>query len=275
MNDAESTPSPKRFCSRLGIFSAALNASAAAPFPKKCANTYCRTKPAIRLRRMRAPTSAAARRGAIAPSSPAAGASPPLRDALVPLGSRVASSIPSPASRHIREIDGPRKEPRVFIFSGAALRRVLGQVTSQTRRERARSTGVAELRRASERPSNEVWRSKLAQYPGFVSRLTRWRLLPFSDRDPVHHERTARRRAGFHDERHAPRRRAAVGAVGGAPRASPRGARRAHAAIRYRFTAASGATVVGGRDLVVEIRPAAARDRDRHRRDSRRRRPLA
>ena len=36
MNDAESTPSPKRFCKKLGMRSAALNASAASEFPFTC-----------------------------------------------------------------------------------------------------------------------------------------------------------------------------------------------------------------------------------------------
>ena len=34
MNDADSTPSPSRFCSRFGMRSAALKASAAAPTPR-------------------------------------------------------------------------------------------------------------------------------------------------------------------------------------------------------------------------------------------------
>jgi hypothetical protein len=34
MNEAESTPSPKRFCKKFGILKAALNASAASDVPK-------------------------------------------------------------------------------------------------------------------------------------------------------------------------------------------------------------------------------------------------
>jgi hypothetical protein len=34
MNEAESTPSPNRFCRKLGIRNAALNASAASEVPK-------------------------------------------------------------------------------------------------------------------------------------------------------------------------------------------------------------------------------------------------
>src|SRR5256885_140054 len=52
MNDAESTPSPKRFCRKFGIRSAAENAPAATEFPRKCANTLPRTRPAMRLRRI-------------------------------------------------------------------------------------------------------------------------------------------------------------------------------------------------------------------------------
>ena len=42
MNDAESTPSPKRFCRKFGIFSAALNAPAAAELPHQVAAVVSR-----------------------------------------------------------------------------------------------------------------------------------------------------------------------------------------------------------------------------------------
>jgi hypothetical protein len=35
MKEADNTPSPKRFCRKLGILNAALNASAASEVPKK------------------------------------------------------------------------------------------------------------------------------------------------------------------------------------------------------------------------------------------------
>src|ERR1700759_3292612 len=59
MNDADSTPSPKRFCRKFGIRIAALNAPAAFELPKKWANAFSRTRPAMRLRRMPDATSMA------------------------------------------------------------------------------------------------------------------------------------------------------------------------------------------------------------------------
>jgi len=52
INEAERTPSPKRFCKKLGILKAALNASAASELPKKCAKTLSRISPAILLRKI-------------------------------------------------------------------------------------------------------------------------------------------------------------------------------------------------------------------------------
>src|SRR5919201_1727541 len=54
MNDAERTPSPKRFCRTLGIRTAALNASAATPCvaPRYRAFNASRTRPRIRDSRM-------------------------------------------------------------------------------------------------------------------------------------------------------------------------------------------------------------------------------
>src|SRR5690349_18267212 len=59
MNDAESTPSPNRFCNMFGMRSAALNTPAASELPRKCANAFSRTSPEMRLSRMPAATSAA------------------------------------------------------------------------------------------------------------------------------------------------------------------------------------------------------------------------
>src|SRR6185295_1329902 len=57
MNEAESTPSPSRFWSRLGIRNAALKAPAAGDVPRKWANTCSRTSPAIRDNRIPEATS--------------------------------------------------------------------------------------------------------------------------------------------------------------------------------------------------------------------------
>src|SRR3954469_12301321 len=63
MNDPESAPSPKRFCSRLGIRTAALNASAASDCrPKKYEKIPTRTTPDRRLARIPAATIASARK---------------------------------------------------------------------------------------------------------------------------------------------------------------------------------------------------------------------
>src|SRR3954467_10335143 len=61
MNEAESTPSPNRFCKKLGILNAALKASAASEEPKSGARTRWRTRPRMRLSRIRAATIAAGR----------------------------------------------------------------------------------------------------------------------------------------------------------------------------------------------------------------------
>src|ERR1035437_7697532 len=62
MNEAESAPSPKRFCRKLGIRNAALNASAASVYrPKKYEKVLCRANPATRLNRMPVATRAADR----------------------------------------------------------------------------------------------------------------------------------------------------------------------------------------------------------------------
>ena len=58
MNEADSTPSPSRFCSRFGMRRAALNASEARPTPRKPAVTISRTRPDSRDSRMPAPTRA-------------------------------------------------------------------------------------------------------------------------------------------------------------------------------------------------------------------------
>src|SRR5215218_3041463 len=64
MNDAESAPSPNRFCSRLGMRNAIWNASAASVrCPKYFAKRTDRAMPARRLRRMPAPTDCAATDG--------------------------------------------------------------------------------------------------------------------------------------------------------------------------------------------------------------------
>src|ERR1700678_2769463 len=49
MNDADSTPSPNRFCRMLGMRKPALNASAVAESPRKWAKMLSRTRPAMRL----------------------------------------------------------------------------------------------------------------------------------------------------------------------------------------------------------------------------------
>src|SRR5215203_7088624 len=62
MKDPESAPSPNRFCSRLGIRTAALNASAASDWsPKKNEKMVVRASPESRLARMPAATIASAR----------------------------------------------------------------------------------------------------------------------------------------------------------------------------------------------------------------------
>src|SRR3990172_10834136 len=62
MNEADRAPSPNRFCRKFGMRNAALNASAASDTcPKYLANRRSLTSPAMRLRRMPAATSAAAR----------------------------------------------------------------------------------------------------------------------------------------------------------------------------------------------------------------------
>src|ERR687891_282709 len=58
MIDAESTPSPSRLCSTLGIRCAAVNASAAYPVPKKWPTARSRTNPVTLDRRIPAPTRA-------------------------------------------------------------------------------------------------------------------------------------------------------------------------------------------------------------------------
>src|SRR3990172_1403487 len=60
MNEALRTPSPKRFCRKLGIRNAAAKASAASLSPRKCASTRWRTRPVTRLNRIPAATSGAA-----------------------------------------------------------------------------------------------------------------------------------------------------------------------------------------------------------------------
>src|SRR3954471_7379227 len=62
MKDPESAPSPNRFCSRLGIRTAALNASAASDWsPKKNEKIAVRARPDSRLARMPAATMVSAR----------------------------------------------------------------------------------------------------------------------------------------------------------------------------------------------------------------------
>src|SRR5215467_13744001 len=61
MNDAESTPSPKRFCRILGMRNAPRSASAANELPRKCAIARSRTSPAMRLRKIPAATRKACR----------------------------------------------------------------------------------------------------------------------------------------------------------------------------------------------------------------------
>jgi hypothetical protein len=56
MNDAESEPSPRRFCSRLGIRRAAAKASAAGPRPSTDLRRDSRTRPAMRDRAIPAAT---------------------------------------------------------------------------------------------------------------------------------------------------------------------------------------------------------------------------
>src|SRR4051812_46092084 len=106
MNDAESTPSPKRFCRKLGMRSAARNASPTSEFPKKWAVTRSRTRPAILLRKMPAATMTAAgrRRGpAIFPrKTPAA----PKTAAVSPPVLAFASANAAPLAKRHR---APRK----------------------------------------------------------------------------------------------------------------------------------------------------------------------
>src|ERR1700726_3355618 len=61
MNDADRTPSPKRFWRKFGILSAARKASAAGNVPRKCANARSRTNPATLLNRIPLATKAAGR----------------------------------------------------------------------------------------------------------------------------------------------------------------------------------------------------------------------
>src|SRR5437868_14528359 len=62
MNEADRAPSPNKFWRKLGMRKAALKASAASDCrPKYLAKKRCRTRPAIRLRRMPAATSSAER----------------------------------------------------------------------------------------------------------------------------------------------------------------------------------------------------------------------
>src|SRR5688572_12920411 len=58
MKDADKAPSPKRFCRKLGIRNAAMNASAESERPKYCAKNRWRIKPVSRLQRMPSATSA-------------------------------------------------------------------------------------------------------------------------------------------------------------------------------------------------------------------------
>src|SRR3989304_4586628 len=60
MNEALRTPSPKRFCRKLGIRNAAARARAAPPSPRKCPSPRWRTRPVTRLNRIPAATSGAA-----------------------------------------------------------------------------------------------------------------------------------------------------------------------------------------------------------------------
>jgi hypothetical protein len=57
IKEADSTPSPKRFCRIFGIRRAARNASAASVLPRKWASDRSRIKPAIRLSMIPAATS--------------------------------------------------------------------------------------------------------------------------------------------------------------------------------------------------------------------------
>ena len=63
IKEAERTPSPKRFCKRLGMRKAARKASAASELPKKWAKTRSRISPVMRLRRIPAATRNAKRLG--------------------------------------------------------------------------------------------------------------------------------------------------------------------------------------------------------------------
>src|ERR1041384_869112 len=65
MKDADNAPSPNRFCRKLGMRNAALQASASASRPKKCAMTRWRTSPARRLKRIPSATKNAERRGLV------------------------------------------------------------------------------------------------------------------------------------------------------------------------------------------------------------------
>src|SRR5215472_14391163 len=60
MKDAESTPSPSKFCKIFGMRNPALNASAAAELPRKCAKMLSRMMPAMRLSRIPDATTLAA-----------------------------------------------------------------------------------------------------------------------------------------------------------------------------------------------------------------------
>src|SRR5688572_1992015 len=61
MKDADSAPSPSKFWMKFGVRSDARQTSSTALLPKKNARTCSRTRPAMRLRKMPAPTSQAAR----------------------------------------------------------------------------------------------------------------------------------------------------------------------------------------------------------------------
>ncbi len=70
---AERVPSPSRFRMMLGILMAAQYASASRPVPRNAATDTSRARPVIRLRRMPAPTDAAASPGPVLIDKPGSG----------------------------------------------------------------------------------------------------------------------------------------------------------------------------------------------------------
>src|SRR5690348_2015486 len=159
MNDAESAPSPNRFCRRFGILKAAMNASAAIPVvaPRYRAMSDCLTSPSSREARM--------------PEATRAEAAPVLRGCTGAAGSgllidaNVVTRVPPPASR--TRVDS-RSRGRAHA---APLRPACGQAAGRrTAQETARNSALSPVALHSDTRRPKLSRHRAScRFPG-VSR---------------------------------------------------------------------------------------------------------